>query len=443
MTTNRKRLHDNNVEISRKTRLFGQCRELLQILFIPGITESLYVFLMEPIDSTRHCCNTNLQLFFQMREICKTCKLLSLRLYPWICPEIGTKVRSLPNLELFTITTTPEKSKEKLDAWTQLLPKLQSIQTSYSVVHPTITTVYFHCHATLLCEKTFKKWDCIRLQHLDLTYGGWIEPDVLMFLENKFPNLTHLAISILSDDDDHVTMKDMNNVIELEVSTRGSLFSLHASNMKSLRKFCIRGRSPSVEFTCLPDLEDLRVYADELIFHDKVLLRKLWVRTVHHHEKNLIIDPHDKVCWENLQYLNFEHSDAWERICPRLESLHTLICWQYKIVPNINFSKLQQLSHLEWYHLNFNLFQLFDTFNILNTLELHWESDYVFDFANLSKFQNIRKVTISETVGKSVNIASLLALPKLEYLDTCFNNLNESDDKLLNTWEVDNPFKHP
>jgi hypothetical protein len=436
MTRKCKRVNETDVKISRKSRSFEQFeskRELLKTLFIPGITESVFAFLMGPIDSTRYYCNANLRLFFQMREICKSCKLLSLRLHPWICPEISKTGWSINN--------TPEKLREKLNAWTKLLPKLQSIRTAHAVVHPTITTIYLLCRGKLLYKKIFEKWDCIRLQRLDLTGGGWVETDQLIFLENKFPNLTHLAIGVILHDH-NTTMKDMNNLLELKVTTRGFLSCLHVSNMKSLRNLCIETSLPELEFASLPELEDVRVNADKLIFHNNVPLQKLRVHKMDH-EENGMIDPYDKVCWENLQYLDFEHFDDWQRICPRLESLHTLICWQDKTVPNINFSKLQQLSHLEWDNLNFDLFKLFNTFDILTTLKLHWKFDYVFDFSSLSKFQNLRKVTISETVGKSVNIASLLALPKLEYLDTCFNNLSESDDKLLTTWKCNNPFKHP
>jgi hypothetical protein len=408
---------------------------VLTIWQIPGLLTLIYSFLIAKRDVFETKDNTFIYLdngepsslqisrdrdYFTLREICKTCQQLAHYCDGFLNPHI--------------------KSLENLEKWAHFMPKLQSIifPNPTSVVSfisfSHLRTLQFYDNGNIDYDANicFNKWNCPLLTHLEM-FSTCLTEFSMEQIALHFPILQKLRVIISL----HSNFK-IENFPNLQKLSLGIIVPdrnqhLHIHNLPILTKLNIGyGLFDSLKFSMTPNLQKISSIHGFNIkciaFDDDVPL----LNDVHFgYDKQLQMNSLSYVNWKNVKHLHFCPSVVWDDILSRLVSLETLDVTQSIYEPNIQWSKLHNLTSVKWRWPSFDVLSLIASSH-LKHFYLEWKDEHpIFDFSGLLKFPNLEKITLVSYDGKYVNFESILQLPKHVKINLNMRNLTESEELLI------------
>jgi hypothetical protein len=373
--------------------------DLLSIWQIPGLLPLIYSFVFKNPDyfETGHK-SVNVTDYFAFREICKTSKTLANQLISFI----SVRMESLEDLEKIG----------------KMIPRLQLAIISNDVFLLCTRNPFLHVRG--LCISSDNSidlnvwnncWNCASLKHLELHAS--VTESMMHSISIAFPNLVYLYILMDSQAIFKICHFPKLQTLQLTPGFRNDSMQLEIFDIPYLEKLELyEGEIDSLTIAHLPNLKhisSLSCIIKSVVFQDDVS----FLTHVNFNYTPLSIHGDMHVNWKNVKYLGIIYSYVWDNILPQLKLLETLIIQEeiIKEQPNVPWSNLKNLTHLEWRFPSFNLFENISCVNSLQFFTLRWRDDFVLDCAQLLKFPNILKIKLVSQYDKYVNFEALLHLP--------------------------------
>jgi hypothetical protein len=365
----------------------------------------------------------NISIYFKLREVCKQCKRWADQCDSFLSPNI--------------------KSWENLEKWTLLVPKLQVMTIPNQTFEISLSHLRSLCiHDKQLISGVFapnvKLWNCPLLEHLEI-FSTMVTECGMKEISHKFPKLIYLHVTIELKICFKISDFPSLETLSLSVDDYDEFnTSIQICNIPNLTTLDIcDGSIASLEMRMVPNVRKITTmngyYLQSVVFHDDVpLLEDANFGLEDANFGYAIIEPNQThVNWENMKHLTFVYSHDWKNIVSQLSLLETLGITQGTDEPNIVWTKLPNLTNVEWHWPTWNILSHMSCVN-LKHFHLQWDIDNpIFDFIDLLKFPNLLSVTLVTTNGKYNNLEAILKLPKNIEFIWMMDNLTELEKSIV------------